>query len=310
MLIKITPELDRLDIFAENREHTGILGFKTVQPKPIFVASLPNPVLITDLAAINRLDYRLRDLLFALYQSYPRTVEYDGVSVSWSPQKHPGVWGPSIDTIFLARGLKPYLKDAASVAELGTGSGFIVKYALRHASNLAKAAATDINIDAIRCASEALAAEPRRERVNFILQQPDSPLTGLNGRFDLIVSNPPYIPRPNAVNANPYEGLDLLYKLSRQAADVLTPNGKILLNISSLSGEEPLIWFKNAGWKVTDLSTMRVPLKVNNITNGISQESIDWLAYLKDHRDLGRATPEELESYPYWHTLRLILIEK
>jgi hypothetical protein len=89
-----------------------------------------------------------------------------------------------------------------------------------------------------------------------------------------------------------------------------SPNGKILLNISSLSGEEPLRWFSHNGWRVKELDTMRVPLKVYNIIDGISPESRSWLDYLKTNYNLNDATPAELETYPYWHTLRMILIER
>ncbi len=307
MLIKLSPDIDSLTVSADGLESTTILGFAEQQPKPVEVATLDKPVLLTDVHKINQLPSNVRDAVFALYQSYPRTVEYDGVSVSWSPTNYPRVWCPSIDTIFLARGLKPYLGEITSAAEIGTGSGFIIKYILTHAPKLESGVASDINIEAVRCATDALSDEPDRHKISFVLPDSNSSSLELSGKFDLIVTNPPYIPRPGANIDNPYEGLNLVYQLSQEAKDMLNPGGQIIMNLSSLAGDEPLSWFTDNGWNVEALETMRVPLKVNNVTSGVSEESQRWLKYLETKGNL-EIDEGESDGYRFWHTLRLYRI--
>ena len=208
----------------------------------------------------------LRDAVLALYGSYPRVVRYDGVAVTWSPTVYPRVWCPSIDTVFFARGLKRYLTDATRVAEIGTGSGYLLKYALAYGDRIDRAVASDINLDALRCASDALADSSHQASVSLVNPQADDDTVGFSGTFDLLFCNPPYIPRPAERRDNPYEGLDLIAKLARDGAGLLTEGGTMVLNISSLASDRPLDWLRDGGWQVTEIDRMTVPLKVNAVT--------------------------------------------
>jgi len=305
MLLKVEHDLSKITVFAEGLEQQTILGIKNISPEPIEITSFSNPLLLTDTYKISKLPSSLRDTVFSLYQSYPRTVWYDNISVSWSPFEYPRVWCPSIDTVFFARKLKAYLTDdVKSVVEIGCGSGFLIKYAIHYGNNIERALASDINLEAIRCASAAICDETKKSVTSFVLPDPDAPSLGISGQFDLIIVNPPYIPRPNEKHDNPYEGLSLIRKLTNEARGLLKPNGHILINISSLSGEEPINWFKENNWQIEQIDSLKVPLKVNSITSDIVQESRDWLEYLKTCKDL-QEDPEEQSGYRYWHELRL-----
>lgn len=308
MLVEVTPPLSRLDVLAETLEQETILGFRHGGDEPVPVASFDNPVLITDNARTAKLESGLRDTVFSLYQSYPRTVRYHGVAVSWSPTKYPRVWCPSIDTLFFARTLAGQLDGVRTFAEFGTGSGFLAKFALTHGATVDRAVATDISPEAIRCAHDATSDLGGFRSLNLALTNPDAPDLGVDGRYDLLISNPPYIPRPTERHDNPYEGLDLVEKISRLGGDHLAEGGKILLNISSLAGEKPVEWFERDGWRVELLDEMRVPLKVNPVTSGLSPESAAWLAYLQQ-----RGTLEDegvAADYRWWHRLRMISLSR
>lgn len=313
MLISVSDDLSLLTVSAEKQEQESILGSSIGQNYPIEVCQFANPVLLTDPARIGEMEPGLRDAVHALYASYPRTVRYDGVEVSWSPQRHPRVWCPNIDTVFLARSLRPLLREARSVAEVGTGSGFLTKFMMTHAPHVRRVVASDINLDALRCASDAIAEGLTGSislmcRVSMVCPQADDPALGIAGKFDVIVCNPPYIPRPGMRNDNPYEGLDLIRKLSDQAGDLLEDDGVMLLNISSLSGPEPERWLREAGWQVELGPTMDVPLKVNAVTNGLTEESREWMAYLADRGALMPQGSDEhpRDGYRFWHTLRIL----
>ncbi|MDA0179929.1 class I SAM-dependent methyltransferase [Solirubrobacter phytolaccae] len=301
LIIDVKADLSGLTVLAESGEQETILGAARGSLEPWPVWTCPDPVLMTDTARIGALAPGLRDAVHALYSTYPRTVRFDGVEVSWSPNVYPRVWCPSIDTVFFARALKPYAAAASSVAEIGCGSGFLTKYALTHGTSITRAVASDINLDALACARDALAGLSHSASVSLVCPQPDDPTIGFAGSFDVIFCNPPYIPRPGMRNDNPYEGLDLIAKLARQGRSMLADGGVLLLNISSLSGAEPERWLAENGWAVRELDRLTVPLKVNAVTSGVTPESRSWLEYLRE-----RGLVPGREGYEYWHDLRML----
>lgn len=307
MRIRVADDLSRLTVLAESYEQVGILGMAEASEKPVEVIAFRDPVLLTDNVEVGKLAPHIRDAVFGLYAAYPRTVEYMGCEVAWSPFEFPRVWCPSIDTVFLARALKRYLTtDVRRVAEIGTGSGFLTKFCLLHGEAVERAVATDISIEAIRCAEAATRSMEKHERLALLKIDADAPTLGLTGQFDLVFSNPPYVPRPNELHNNPYEGLDLVAKLAREAKDVLAPGGKVVMNISSLAGDEPLQWFRDEGWQVSEFEQLRVPLKVNPITSQLSRESKEWLNYLIERGviDLDDDYGDR-SGYRFWHYLRI-----
>ena len=139
MIIKVSPDLKTQQIWANGVELASIMGKDQLKGKRILtypenkkllVTEFKNPVLMTDTHKIFNLKPTLRDSLFALYNSKPRIVEYDGVSTFWD-QSHVNVWCPSIDTILMAKAVRKILKQNPKIktaVEIGCGSGFISKY--------------------------------------------------------------------------------------------------------------------------------------------------------------------------------------
>lgn len=312
MLLRVSDDLSRLTVLAEGYEQEGILGLRQAQAEPVEVVAFDEPTLLTDNAAIGRLAPHVRDAVFSLYMSFPRGVEYAGVRVDWTPWDYPRVWCPNIDTVFLARALARYLTpEVKRFAEVGTGSGFLTKLALQKAPWLERAVATDISLDAIRCAHDAVQALENKDVLALLKVDADAPSLGLTGQYDLLVTNPPYLPRPQERHDNPFEGLDLLAKLAREAEGLLAPEGRILTNISSAAGEQPLRWFEDAGFKVTAHETLRVPLKVNAVTSQMSPESHAWIKYLLD-KDVLEQEPDygDASGYRFWHHLQVFEIRR
>ena len=133
-------------------------------------------------------------------------------------------------------------QPALRIVDVGTGSGCI---ALALAKELpgAEIHATDISAAALEIARANVERHPFERRIRF--QQTDL-LAGLEGEFDLIVSNPPYVgdseedtvqlevrkfePR-NAVFAGP-TGLEVIERLIVQAREALHPGGWLVFEIS------------------------------------------------------------------------------
>ena len=88
-----------------------------------------------------------------------------------------------------------YLKDKMDILELGTGSGAISISLIKKMPNL-NITATDKSVEAIKCARKNSVKNNVNEKINFIksdwFNKLDSSL-----KYDIIVSNPPYIPIEN-----------------------------------------------------------------------------------------------------------------
>lgn len=120
------------------------------------------------------------------------------------------------------------------VVDLGTGSGAIA-LALQHQCPAAQVLAVDASANALavaRANAERLALPVRFAQANW--------LSGVEGRFDAIVSNPPYIPaadphlaalthEPLSALASGDDGLDDIRTIVVQSPDHLHPGGWLLL---------------------------------------------------------------------------------
>jgi SAM-dependent methyltransferase len=291
MLTKFSSDLKTQDIFATGDEHISIMGKKEVE-SDIYVHTFIDPVLVTDNYRIGQLSPTLRDTLFALYSSWPRTIEYDDVGVTWDNKKYVGVWGPSIDTLLIAKSLKKILKNNSTILtalEVGCGSGYLSKYILSNCNNLQSMSINDINPYAIRCAKDNV----EDSRAQFI--DGDGLKLLSQSTYDLIVCNPPYVPRPDSVEINPYEGIEILNTLVHNCKKYLNPGGYVVIGLSNLADrivfvDKPELTFKT-------VEEMEVPLKINNVLN-----NSEWIDYLQD-RNLQK---NNHNGYDFWHRIKVI----
>jgi release factor glutamine methyltransferase len=150
---------------------------------------------------------------------------------------------PDTETV-VERALELLRADSAidrplRIADLGTGSGAILLALLSELPN-AVGFGTDISTDALQAARENAAQLGLADRATLIACDY---ARGLSGRFDLIVSNPPYIrsaeiaglttevrdhdPRA-ALDGGP-DGLDAYRALIAQSAGLLAPNGVLVV---------------------------------------------------------------------------------
>jgi release factor-specific protein-(glutamine-N5) methyltransferase len=161
---------------------------------------------------------------------------------------------PRPETELLAEQVILAAKEGSSVLDIGTGSGAIAIAAAKNAP--VKVTATDISPSALAVAkanAQACGAE-----VEFIS---GDMLEAVKGRkFDIIVSNPPYIPsadiekldktvkdfEPRGALDGGADGLKYYKVLAKEAHALLNPNGVILLEVGINQAESVKELFKDA----------------------------------------------------------------
>jgi release factor glutamine methyltransferase len=139
-------------------------------------------------------------------------------------------------------------EEILSAVDIGTGSGAIA-LSLAREGPFARVVATDLSADALALAQENAARCGLAERVEFrkgALFEPLAP----GERFDVVVSNPPYIAEaergelapevrewePETALFAPGEGLSILDALVDGAPEHLRPGGLLALEIGSGQG--------------------------------------------------------------------------
>ncbi len=164
----------------------------------------------------------------------------------------PNVLIPRYDTETVVREALARCPDARSILDIGTGSGCIAITLAKHLPQ-AKVTAVDISAPALTIASRN--AERNGVTVEFIAGSLFEPLNGRH--FDLIVSNPPYIPtndiatlEPEVRDYDPFsalnggmDGLDFYRSLIPGAPEYLNPGGWLLLEIGIGQAPEVLQLF-------------------------------------------------------------------
>lgn len=157
-----------------------------------------------------------------------------------------------------------------SFIDIGTGSGCI-PVVLKKNFPLAEAFATDVSLDALKIAQ----CNSNKHNVEIEFLQDDifrTKLTMLNKRFDLLISNPPYIPinekekiRPNVKNFEPHIALFvpeneplLFYKeICNVAEKILEQNGHIFVEVHENFATKVEKLFVNYSYKVKVFNDMQ-----------------------------------------------------
>ena len=146
--------------------------------------------------------------------------------------------------------------------DLGTGSGCIA-IALAVKCPTAKIVATDISADALALASQNAARHGVMERIQF-LQSDGFTVLSDEARFDLIISNPPYISsaeiamlQPEVRDFDPRialdggtDGLGFYRLIAPQAAAFLKTDGKVMLEFGDGQAEAIRKIFEKEKWIV------------------------------------------------------------
>ena len=172
--------------------------------------------------------------------------------------------GEILDTHFSVEGdagavalIDPY--GVETVLDLCTGSGCLAILAARHFPN-ARIDAVDISADALKVAARNVADHGLEDRVTLFRGDLFAPFG--DQRYDLIISNPPYVDAegmaslPRECRAEPKiafdggaDGLDIVRRILEEAPQHVTPQGGLLCeigrgrdNLEAALPQLPLLW--------------------------------------------------------------------
>lgn len=173
----------------------------------------------------------------------------------------PAVLDPRPDTETLITLCLEYLPPdlEQTILDLGTGSG-ILAITLLAERPLKRAVAADLSPAALAIASDNAKRWGVSRRISFTQS---NWFENIEGTYDLIVSNPPYIPArdiPNLEievrNHDPHlaldggkDGLDPYRAIAAQAAQFLVPNGIVAVEIGAGQAEDIISIFKTQNFK-------------------------------------------------------------
>ena len=166
------------------------------------------------------------------------------------------VYDPGEDSYLLVEAAMKEASPEDRVLEVGTGSGIVSLFV----KDMAKIIATDINPYACKNA-----------RLNGVNVVRTDLFSGIRGRFNLVIFNPPYL--PTADDERLHSWLDRAFnggitgrrEIERFLEDidrVLMPGGRVLTVFSSLTGiDEVKKLYEKRGFSVELVSEDKVPFE-------------------------------------------------
>ena len=189
----------------------------------------------------------------------------------------PGVLIPRSDTEILVESAMRELHSGMRILDLCTGTGCILISLLRY-SNDCTGVGVDISEEALSLAREN--AEMILGESGIFFQGDLYEAVAADDRFDIIVSNPPYIPNsvietlaPEVKDHEPHlalgggdDGLDLIRRIIDGATDHLIPGGEIYIEIGYDQGESVSALMSDAG--LVDVEVLQDYAGLDRVVHG------------------------------------------
>lgn len=247
-----SERLAQAGVAEPRREAASLLAF-VLKRDAVFLIAHPEHALSKDETAefISALERRIKREPFQYITGWQQFYGFDFVV-------RPGVLIPRPETEILVAAAIDVLPDGGRFCEIGVGSGCISVSILKHATWVS-AVAVDVSDDALALAAENAARHSVLDRIEIFRSDLFEAVTGI---FDLMVSNPPYVPETDraemqvevrdfepsrALFAGP-DGLDVIKRIIFEAPTYLNHGGHFLMEIGFGQAEgvpglfDPTLW--------------------------------------------------------------------
>lgn len=143
------------------------------------------------------------------------------------------IYSPAEDSYLLEAQVKK-LSKGKTVLDMGCGSGILSLAAKNSGGKYVLGA--DINFEAV--------AETSKKGIDAVKS---NLFQKIKGKFDLVVFNPPYLPKDeredsesSQVTSGGKNGDEIIIRFLKNSTEHLSPNGKILILVSSLTPREKI----------------------------------------------------------------------
>ncbi len=189
---------------------------------------------------------------------------------------------PRQDTEILVEEALKYLRPGMQILDIGTGSGCVLLSLLGEAADrfpedgspAVSGTGSDVSPAALQVARE------NARRLGLKADFPESDLfQHIDGTFDLIVSNPPYIATadldglqeevqhdPRLALDGGEDGMELIRQIIRESPSHLTAGGTLLLEIGCDEGERTVSCMADAGF--TDINLKKDLADLDRVVSG------------------------------------------
>jgi len=187
------------------------------------------------------------------------TGEQEFMGLKFAVNEH--VLIPRQDTEILVEEVLRQLHDGMSILDMGTGSGCILLSLLQY-SNDCEGTGVDISEEALETARENAG---RLSKAPVLIKS--DLFEKVEGKYDVIVSNPPYIPtkviptlmsevkeyEPVGALDGKEDGLFFYKEIIRQAGEHLNRGGKLFFEIGCDQAEEVSDFLEKAGYREVEV---------------------------------------------------------
>ena len=259
------------------------------------------PVLMTDRVRISRIPSKGERILAAL-EWRPRAYLFQEVKVVTSPSVNSVIWAPNIDTLLMLKVLAARQKQFVdkTFLEIGCSCGMIAMWLASLCSNN-NVLGLDTDPASVLCAEWNCLSQNLSDRCKFRVGKFED---GVEGKFDIIVSNPPYLPAVDGMSATStaFSDCRLLNYICKNYRDYLAEEGQCLITASSASFLDAQFRDNfdqlSSGGSLRVVHTACIPLKVYEVL-----DDEEWVRRLEESGGIFRRTDDD---YTWWHEVNLI----
>ncbi|MCG7977254.1 MAG: methyltransferase [Candidatus Thiodiazotropha endolucinida] len=262
-------------------------------------------------------DEHTRTVIKNVVRSKSKVIIHRCVLIEVDRYFEDSVFGPTIDTLYLnefvSRLFSKLLniiehKHVTAAMEIGCGNGLLTAGLASKCSNLKRLVAIDTEVQAIHCTTRNVQNVLKKNNgISFYGVVGEFTGDLLSNKFDIVLSNPPYLPyRDNVIEGDEnsqriaIKGTELIEEMVKNSPFYLSPDGALIIVYSDLAEQE----LKDSIPKgmiftsANDYMGYRVLFDLEDV-----MDNPKWLSFL-----ISRGLEHDSSSSVYHHRLKIGII--